>query len=129
MIIGNDLLGPFLIKKGVKINSQSYCALLKKFLIPWIKCQNKTNLKELVFQQDNAPAHSSKQTKAWLNANNIKVMKWPPCSPDLNPIENFWSILKLKIYKNGRQFKNNDELWEEITKTANKIDCSEIKAF
>merc|ERR1711991_36476 len=28
-IIGNDLLGPFLIKKGVKINSQSYCALLK----------------------------------------------------------------------------------------------------
>ena len=75
-IIGNDLLGLFLIKKGVKINSQSYCALLKKFLIPWIKCQNKTNLKELVFQQDNAPTQSSKLTKAWFNANNIKVMKW-----------------------------------------------------
>ena len=26
-------------------------------------------------------------------------MEWPPFSPDLNPIENLWSVLKAKIYE------------------------------
>ena len=37
-------------------------------------------------------------------------MIWPPCSPDLNPIEHLWSILKRGVYKVGEQLTSKDAL-------------------
>ncbi len=48
---------------------------------------------------DNARIHTAKLTRKWLEDNHIEVMEWPPYSPDLNPIENLWSLLKNAIYK------------------------------
>ena len=42
-------------------------------------------------------------------------MKWPPMSPDLNPIENIWSMMKEKVYKQKSVHKNITELWDGIT--------------
>ena len=39
-----------------------------------------------------------------------RYMNWPPNSPDLNTIENLWSIVKRKVYEDARQFDNKDEL-------------------
>ena len=55
-----------------------------------------------VFQQDGARCHTSAVTKKWLDDNlpsHIKPKDWPPNSPDLSPIENFWSVLSLSVYK------------------------------
>ena len=52
-----------------------------------------------IFMQDNARIHTAHVVMDWLEENGIEVMDWPPYSPDLNPIENIWALLKKKIYE------------------------------
>ncbi len=52
---------------------------------------------DFIFQQDLAPVHTAKSTKSWLNDHGVGVLDWPANSPDLNPIENLWGIVKRKM--------------------------------
>ncbi len=52
---------------------------------------------DFIFQQDLAAAHTAKGTKSWFNDHGVTVLDWPANFPDLNPIENLWSIVKRKM--------------------------------
>ncbi|KAF1954470.1 hypothetical protein CC80DRAFT_567739 [Byssothecium circinans] len=85
--------------------STSYTNTLEDGLLPWNELeeedfdQEEEEYEPYQFMQDNAPIHKSRETTNWLNAHEIEVIDWPPYSPDINPIEHLWWLLKQKLVK------------------------------
>ena len=131
-IVGDELVGPFRVPDGLKMNSDSYCAFLEENLVPSLEEQNLRRRRSIVFQQDNAPSHASKYTTAWRESYGLtadRYMPWPANSPDLNPIENLWSIIKQKVYAGSRQFDSKEDLWDAIVSASQSVEPATIKAL
>ncbi len=108
-----------------KMNSNSYIKIIEEFALPEIiKCGFR--LSDVVFMQDNASCHTSKMTKKRFNDNNIRLLEWPPQSPDMNPIEHVWEQLDKRVRERQNEILAIEDLWRILYEESLKIDRNYI---
>ncbi len=75
------------------------------------------------FQQDNAPCHKAQIISDWFleHDNEFTLLKWPPQSPDPNPIEHLWDAVEREIRIMDVQPTNLQQLRDAIMSIWTKI--------
>ena len=113
-----------LVRLQTRVNAQIYKNIVQDHVVPII--QN-SGFDRATFMQDNAPCHKAKVVMSYLSEQDFEIMDWPPQSPDLNPIENLWMTLGVKVME--RNPTNTEDLWVKLQEEWSKIsieDCQEL---
>ena len=91
----NKVLAPFRFKWTT--NTETFNKWIEICLVPDLE-------KWDVVILDNASFHKSEKTKKLIEDTWASILFLPPYSPDLNPIENYWAVLKTYVRKFNSSF-------------------------
>lgn len=121
LIWDRDLWGNF--------NSLSYCQRVWPYIESFRQEHEifRVGIGNSVFMQDGASSHTAKNTKQFLYERAVHLLWWPPNSPDLNPIENLWRLLKSRVRK--RYPKTKEDLRRCIEEEWARISPQEIRRY
>ncbi len=112
-IISWYTLGPLVpIEHG--LNTTAYQSIVADHVHPFMTTVYPSS--DGYFQQDNVPCHKAQIISDWFleHDNEFTLLKWPPQSPDLNPIEHLCDVVEREIHIMDVQSTNLQQLRDAI---------------
>ena len=110
----------FMCQISQNLTKELYLEILNDELLSTINHYD-LDTNNTIFQHDNDPKHTAKVVKEWLSKQSFKTLDWPAQSPDLNPIEHLWSIVKRRLNEYESPPKGMNQLWERVEEIWSKI--------
>ena len=101
------------------INARTYSSIIQSDVLPSVR---DVHGDAFIFQQDNAPPHVARTTLELFAAESVRLLPWPPMSPDLNPVENIWAIISARLYKDGKSYGSEAELDDGLCRVIRGIE-------
>ncbi len=97
-----------------RLNATSYLSIVADHVHPFMTIVYPSS--DGYFQQHNAPCHKAQIISDWFleHDNEFTLLKWPPHSPDLNPIEHLWDVVEREIHIMDVQPTNLQQLRDAI---------------
>jgi transposase len=118
----------FMCKIEGTLNGDLYLDILKDEFQRTIKYYHLDRSK-VIFQHDNASCHKTAEVRKWLKNRPFEVLDWPAQSPDLNPIEMLWAIVKRRLNEFEEPPSGMNELWERVQQIWDEVSsetCREL---
>ncbi len=104
-----------------RVNARAYLSIVADHVHPFVTTVYPSS--DGYFQQDNTPCHKAQIISDWFleHDNEFTLLKWPPLSPDLNPIEHLWDVVEREILIMDVQLTNLQQLCDAIMSIWTKI--------
>jgi transposase len=97
--------------EGKTLNGDKYTRMiLSGPLKRAAKAHKNARWRDVLVVEDGAPAHTCKKARIAREQLGIVNLTHPPASPDLNPIENVWHHLKMKVSRLPRKATTLEQL-------------------
>ena len=102
-----------LVFLNTSVTGNVYRNVLQTHLLPFVQ-EKHGGPSECILQDDNAAPHRAAVVDQWKQHAQLRTLRWPSKSPDMNPIEHVWSHMKRKIRQQSPPPQNLEQLRQEM---------------
>ncbi|KAI0994828.1 hypothetical protein K3495_g13354 [Podosphaera aphanis] len=79
------------------VTSEKYALPILPSVVDWTRAKSEEIGRQVYSMHENAAVQKGRPAREYLYANGVESIPWPANSPDINPIENVWSMMKYYI--------------------------------